>query len=72
MFRYGLKGPSISSSTACAAGAHAIGDAFHLIQNGHSDVMIAGGSESCIDATAFLGFGKMKALSTSFNDTPNL
>eukprot|EP00210_Caulerpa_lentillifera_P006149 g5876.t1 len=55
--RYGFKGPNISSSTACAAGAHAIGDAFNLIRTNQADIMIAGGSESCIDAIAYLGFG---------------
>lgn len=67
---YGLQGPNHAASTACSSGAHGIGDAFRMVQRGDADVMIAGGSEACIDAVALGGFARLKALSTRFNDTP--
>ena len=65
----GAKGPNSSVATACAAGTHAIGDAYKLIKYGAADAMIAGGVESTITPTAFAGFNAMKALSTR-NDAP--
>uniref|UniRef100_A0A1L5YC34 3-oxoacyl-[acyl-carrier-protein] synthase n=1 Tax=Paulinella micropora TaxID=1928728 RepID=A0A1L5YC34_9EUKA len=66
----GAKGPSISTSTACAAGSNAIGDAFRLLQLGKADVMICGGAESAITPLALAGFASAKALSLR-NDNPS-
>lgn len=65
----GAKGPNISVATACAAGAHAIGDAYNTILRGQADAMITGGVESVITPTCIAGFNAMKALSTR-NDDP--
>jgi 3-oxoacyl-[acyl-carrier-protein] synthase II len=67
--QFGAKGPNASVATACAAGAHAIGDAFEIIKNGKADAMITGGMEAVITATCVAGFNAMKALSTR-NDEP--
>jgi 3-oxoacyl-[acyl-carrier-protein] synthase II len=56
--------------TACATGAHAIGDAARLIKYGDADVMVAGGAESALCRLGIAGFAALKALSTSYNDTP--
>ena len=61
---FGARGPNASVATACAAGSHAIGDAFKIIQRGDADAMIAGGVESTIAPTGIAGFISMKALST--------
>jgi 3-oxoacyl-[acyl-carrier-protein] synthase II len=61
---FGAKGPNISIATACAAGAHAVGDSFKLIQEGRVDAMITGGTEAVISPTCIAGFNAMKALST--------
>jgi 3-oxoacyl-[acyl-carrier-protein] synthase II len=66
---FGAKGPNSSLATACAAGAHAVGDSVRLIQDGTVDAMITGGSEAVISPTCIAGFGSMKALSTR-NDEP--
>lgn len=66
---FGAKGPNSSVATACAAGTHAVGDAFEIIKYGRADAMITGGVESVITPTCLAGFGAMKALSTR-NDDP--
>jgi 3-oxoacyl-[acyl-carrier-protein] synthase II len=68
--RFGACGPNNSSVTACAAGAHSIGEAFHLISRGAADVMITGGTEAVITPLAVSAFGNMRALSTH-NDSPH-
>jgi 3-oxoacyl-[acyl-carrier-protein] synthase II len=67
--RWGLKGPNTCAVTACASSNHAIGDAMKFIQRGIVDVMVSGGSESCITELAMGGFCAMKALSKR-NDDP--
>jgi 3-oxoacyl-[acyl-carrier-protein] synthase II len=65
---FGLKGPNSCVATACASGSHAIGDAFRVLERGDADVMVSGGTESCIVATGVGGFCALKALSTRNND----
>jgi len=67
--RYKAKGPNSSTVTACASGAHAIGDAFRIIQRGFADRMIAGGTEAPVTPLGVAGFCAMKALSER-NDDP--
>lgn len=67
--RHGAKGPNTATATACAAGAHAIGDSFRYIERGDADVMICGGAESAITPMSAAGFASMRALSTR-NDDP--
>jgi 3-oxoacyl-[acyl-carrier-protein] synthase II len=67
---YGFRGPNHSVVTACATGAHAIGDAARLIQLEDADVMVTGGAEAAICRLGIAGFNACKALSTDFNDTP--
>ena len=62
--RFGAKGPNLCVVTACATGAHSIGDAFRCIQYGDADAIIAGGVEATITPLAVAGFNSMKALST--------
>ena len=69
---FGLRGPTTSPSTACAASAHAIGEAFRQIQYGTCDVMLAGGTEASIEPLGLAGFSSLRALSTKFNDEPKL
>lgn len=61
---FGFKGPNSCVTTACASGSHAIGDAFRIIQHGYADLMICGGTESCITTLGIGGFCALKALST--------
>ncbi|MBV8190046.1 MAG: beta-ketoacyl-ACP synthase II [Alphaproteobacteria bacterium] len=68
--KYGFKGPNHSVVTACATGAHALGDAARLIQLEDADVMVAGGAEAAICRIGIAGFNACKALSTDFNDSP--
>jgi 3-oxoacyl-[acyl-carrier-protein] synthase II len=66
---YGMKGPNLSIVTACATGAHSIGDAFRIIQYGDADVIVAGGTEANLTPLTVGGFNALKALSTR-NDDP--
>ena len=67
--KYGARGPNEATATACTTSAHAIGDAFRLIQRGDAEVMIAGGTEASITPLGVAGFAAMRALSTR-NDDP--
>ena len=70
--KYNLKGPSYSTVSACASSAHAIGEAFRLIQHGQADLMMTGGTEATISPIGIEGFTACKALSTKYNDDPAL
>jgi 3-oxoacyl-[acyl-carrier-protein] synthase II len=65
----GFKGPNFCTTTACASGAHAVGEAFRTIQHGQADVMLSGGTESCITQMTIGGFCALMALSRR-NDAP--
>lgn len=66
----GARGPNYGIVSACASGAHAIGESLRMIRDGLADVMICGGSEAAITALGYAGFCSMKAMSTHFNDEP--
>ncbi|KAF3443369.1 hypothetical protein FNV43_RR13051 [Rhamnella rubrinervis] len=68
--KYGFQGPNHAAVTACATGAHSIGDAARMVQFGDSDVMVAGGTESSIDALSIAGFCRSRALTTKYNSAP--
>lgn len=70
--KYGFKGPNSAVVTACATGTHAIGDAARIIKNNEADVMIAGGAEAAVCPLAMAGFAQARALSTHYNETPEL
>jgi len=70
--KYGFKGPNHSVVTACATGAHSIGDAGEIIKRGASDIMIAGGAEAAVCELGLAGFCAARSLSTSYNDTAEL
>src|SRR5262249_5441019 len=67
--KYGLKGPNLCTATACTTGAHAIGEAYRMVQYGEADAAMAGGTEAVITPLAVGGFAVMKALSQR-NDDP--
>jgi len=66
---FGLRGPNLSTSTACAASNHAVGLAFHMLRANQADVMVCGGSEAAVTALSVAGFSKLRALSKR-NDLP--
>jgi 3-oxoacyl-[acyl-carrier-protein] synthase II len=66
---FGAKGPNYCTVSACSSGAHAVGEAYRIIQNSEADVMIAGGAEAPVTPVSFAGFCSMKAMSTR-NDDP--
>ncbi len=70
--KYGFLGPNYSVVSACASGTHSIGGAFRSIQNGYIDYAIAGGTEYAVCPLGVSGFSAVRALSTNFNDTPEL
>jgi len=65
---YGLKGPSLTTVSACASSADALGQALRMIQHGEADIVLAGGAEAPVAPTALAGFGSMRALSTRNQD----
>ncbi|KAL8150998.1 hypothetical protein V2J09_020806 [Rumex salicifolius] len=78
--KYGFQGPNHAAVTACATGAHSIGDAARMILYGDADVMVAGGTEASVDALSIAVFQTplsciehcvLKAMSTKYNSTPN-
>ena len=68
--RYGFRGPNHAVVTACSTGAHAIGDAARMVALEDADVMVAGGAEAAVCRIGMAGFAAARALSTSYNDTP--
>jgi 3-oxoacyl-[acyl-carrier-protein] synthase II len=66
----GCQGPNYGIVSACASGSHAIGEAMGMIQDGHVDRMLAGGTEATVTPLCFAGFCAMKAMATSYNDNP--
>ena len=68
--RFGARGPNYATTSACASGAHAIGESLVLIRDGRQDIMLAGGAEAPVCLLAVGGFSAMRALATGFNDQP--
>ena len=68
--KYGFKGPNHSVVTACATGAHSIGDASEMIKRGAANIMVAGGAEAAVCKLGISGFCAARSLSTSYNDNP--
>lgn len=67
----GARGPNYGIVSACASGTHSIGEAYQMLRDSEADVMLAGGSEAAITELGYAGFCSMKAMSTSYNDTPD-
>lgn len=70
--RYGFRGPNHAVVTACSTGAHAIGDAARMVALDDADVMVAGGAEAAVCRIGMAGFAAARALSTGYNDTPEV
>ncbi|MCQ2966154.1 MAG: beta-ketoacyl-ACP synthase II [Alphaproteobacteria bacterium] len=70
--KYGLWGPTHACVTACSSGTHAVGDAARLIMFGDADVMVAGSADATVSPLTMAGFVQLRALSTHYNDTPEL
>jgi 3-oxoacyl-[acyl-carrier-protein] synthase II len=68
--RFGAQGPNFATTSACASGAHALGEALRLLRHGVQDVMIAGGAEAPVTMLGVGGFAAMRALASSWNDDP--
>ena len=68
--RFGARGPNYATTSACASGAHAVGEALMLIRDGRQDIMLAGGAEAPVCLLGVGGFSAMRALATSFNEEP--
>lgn len=66
----GAKGPNTTVVTACATGAHAVGDGAEILRRGLADVMIVGGSEACLHPIALAGFSNARAMTTGWEDDP--
>jgi 3-oxoacyl-[acyl-carrier-protein] synthase II len=69
---FGIHGPAYTVTTACASSNDAIGNAFYAIREGRTDLAVTGGTEGCITELGIGGFCALKALSTGYNDTPEL
>ena len=67
----GARGPNYGIVSACSTATHTIGESFRILRDGEADIMIAGGSEAAITELGYAGFCSMKAMSTSYNDTPS-
>src|SRR5699024_6216448 len=65
--RFGMRGDSMSVSTACASGTHSIGEAFMKIKQGQLTACLAGGAEGILNEATFSGFSVLKAMSTQTN-----
>ena len=70
--KYGFRGPNHSVVTACSTGSHAIGDAARMVALDDADVMVAGGAEAAVCRIGMAGFAAARALSTSYNDSPEI
>jgi len=68
---FNARGPNFSVVSACSTGAHAIGEAMHMLKRGDADIMLAGGSEAAITMLGMGGFCSMRAMSTKYNDNPS-
>ncbi|CAG0918163.1 unnamed protein product [Notodromas monacha] len=68
---FGFRGPNHCVCTACAAGAHSLGDAFRFVKYGDADVMVSGSAEAPISKIAMAGFSRVRALSTKYNQEPS-